>query len=440
MIPADLAIDGVLSSEDNPGGGLERVVKRLGREVGFDLVRIGPAGDMHRERSRYLEWIADGRQAGMRWITPDRAVRASSPGTLLPDAQAVISLGLAYGSGLRPRAPAGTGHIARYAWGEDYHRVLGDMLKEYRTRLATHFGGEYRWYVDTGPAMDKAFAQRSGLGWYGKNTNILTQQFGSYVLLGEVITTLALRPDPALNRDCGSCSLCMAACPTGALGPDYTIDSRKCISYLTIEHRGPIPLELRPVIGRWVFGCDICQDVCPPTNAPYLGSAAERRRWAAEARRAVANARSRPGPDEAAGDVEQEAPEGERRYRTRLYAENVRTDVDLKWLLRLSHDEYVNTFRGSSIRRAKVWMLRRNAAVALGNTAGADAMPALWTAMLHDAEPAVRGHAAWAIAQIARREKLDITDELSAALPKEADETVRVEIDAALSLSRTPVI
>jgi epoxyqueuosine reductase len=290
--------------------------------------------------------------------------------------------------------------------------------------LRAEFGGDHRWYVDTGPVLERAHAARSGIGWVGKNTNLLTASFGSFVVLGEIITTLEIEPDRPIDQGCGSCRLCVVACPTGALGPEYTIDSRKCISYLTIEHRGPIPPQYRPLIGSWVFGCDICQEVCPPTMTRFLHSRDERRQWAEELRIYTGHvnvpARSPseprlPGPDHP------------------LFGDGVRPSVDLLWLLRLTQPQYVEAFRGSAIKRAKAWMLRRNAAVALGNVGTPNVIEAVACAMAHDEHPIVRGHAAWALGRLSVRHRVNhASDMLAAALEEETDTMVRTEIDLAL--------
>jgi epoxyqueuosine reductase len=410
-------------------------VKALGRQAGFDLVRIVDASVMHLERARYLEWIEQGRQAGMAWMTRERAVRSSNPSAIVPEARSVISVGLAYGGGPRPADSPRSGRVARYAWGRDYHAVLGERFEGFSAALRREWGGEQKWYVDTGPVMDKAVAARSGLGWYGKNTNILTERFGSYVLLGEVITTLQLEPDLPLKRTCGSCRLCLLACPTGALGLDpqdpsagYTIDSARCISYLTIEHRGPIPRELRPLMGNWVFGCDICQDVCPPTARRYLRSPEDHHRWAAEVRAAIGRA-SDPGRiwQEKDTNVLEVSPHHP------LFGSGTRPQLDLLDLLWMTHETYVETFRGTAVKRAKVWMLRRNAAVALGNVGDAGCRPALIEAMRSDQHPIARGHAAWALGRLATRHNLpSIQDDLGAASRVEGDAGVREEISLAL--------
>lgn len=401
---------------------MERRVKRLGRDIGFDLVRITTAAPLVAEGQRYVEWIEDGRQGNMRWITREHAERCARPEDVLADAGSVVCVGLSYWDGRRPQAP-GHGSVARYAWGRDYHQVLNEKLETFAAQLREAFGGEYRWHVDTGPLMDKALASRSGLGWYGKNTNILTEQFGSFLFLGEIVTSLKLEADAPLDRNCGACRLCAVACPTGALGPDYSLDATKCISYLTIEHRSSIPRELRPLIGSWVFGCDICQDVCPPAMEPYLGPG-ERRAWVGEMRIILGR-----GPGRYAA-IDGDTPPASGAPRTG----HEHRSLDLLWLLRLTHSEYLEAFRGTAIRRAKVWMLRRNAAVALGNVGDDRAVGPLLMAARTDEHPLVRGHAAWALGQLERRLRVGrVAERLHDLLLKEADGGVRDEIALALA-------
>jgi epoxyqueuosine reductase len=419
MLAAPVTVQGTLET-------LSARVRQLGRAAGFDHVGIATAAPFEVERSRYLEWLDGGRQGDMQWMNPERAERSSDPGCALPGATSIISVGMSYWHGRRPPRPANGGLVARYAWGRDYHVVLGDRLAALVSSLETEFDGSHRWYVDTGPMMDKAVAARAGVGWYGKNTNILTPSGGSWVLLGEILTTLELAPDVPIKRTCGSCSLCTIACPTGALGPDYSIDSRKCISYLTIEHRGKIPVELRTRMGAWVFGCDVCQDVCPPSAEPHLRSREERVQWAREVRRSL-QGREETTEVQASNVSLASGP---------LHGDGVRPYVDLFWLLTLSHAGYLEAFRGSSIRRAKVWMLRRNAAVALGNVGGEDALGPLLTSVSGDEHPVVRGHAAWAVLRLSERGKCAAPrDALKQAYAVEQDADVRNEILAALSFS-----
>lgn len=403
-------------------------VRELGRISGFDVIRIGPVGEMHAEKLRYVEWVRSGRQAGMQWMTEERAARSAAPDRVFPAAQSVISVGMNYWSSPRRPVARNRGKIARYAWGRDYHAVLGEKLQNFASELKAEFGAASQWYVDTGPVMDKALAARSGLGWYGKNTNILTEQFGSWVLLGELLTDLLLEQDAPLERTCGSCRVCRVACPTGALDTEYQIDGGKCISYLTIEHRGSIPRDLRSKMGDWVFGCDICQDVCPPTMQPFLRTPEERREWVNQVKAHVQKrAENYVHPrhvGEQAGTI-----------RNRHCTDNgAKMDVDLLELLEMTHDDYLVAFRGTSIRRAKVWMLRRNAAIALGNVGDPSAAPYLHRSMQHDEHPVVRSHAAWAIGRLTRRHGMtQLRLSLVAAYESELDPDVRREIGEALN-------
>ena len=365
------------------------LVKSHALEVGFDLVRITTAEEFAEDRDAALDRIESGMMSGLPWYTPERVRRGSEPKNLLPQARSIISLGLNYYHENPPsednRGPAGK--VARYARGRDYHRVMKSRMKDYVLGLSELLGEEVaaRWYVDDGPMLDRAAANRAGLGWFGKNTNILTPELGSWVFLGQVITDLELDSDPPLRKTCGSCVRCIDACPTGAISASYAIDNEKCISHLTIENRGPIPLELRPKMLDWVFGCDICQEVCP------------------------VNRRALPAGETAFGNRELAA-------------------VDLIELLGLSEEGFRERFRGTPIMRAKRTGMRRNACVALGNKKDPSAVPSLSEALV-EGEPLVRGHAAWALGQIGGD---DATEALRRAVSRESDPEVVLEIHAAI--------
>src|SRR5579885_1459001 len=235
-------------------------VKELAREAGFDLAGIAAAEPFERERDALTERIDAGMFDGLTWFTRERAQVATDPRALLPEARSIISLGLSYDT--CDDGPEGT--IARYAWGADYHELIRARLKTFQQRLAEEAGQfEFRNFVDTGRLVDRAAAVRAGLGWYGKNTNLLNTRFGSWLFLAELVTTLELDPDTPTKQNCGQCHACLDVCPTGAIVAPYVVDNNRCISFLTIELRGPIPRELRPKMGGWIFGCDLCQDVCP---------------------------------------------------------------------------------------------------------------------------------------------------------------------------------
>lgn len=277
--------------------------------------------------------------------------------------------------------------VARYARGEDYHRIMGKALERLAERIETAFpGARSRPYVDTGPVLERELAQRAGLGSIGKNTNLLDPEAGSWFLLGELLLTLDLEADTGFGDLCGRCTACLEACPTDALPEPYRLDSRACISYWTIEHRGPIPPEVRPTLGRWVFGCDVCQEVCPVNEAP-LAAEEERLRLPAE-----------------------------------------RRELGLIELLGLTRREYVERFRHSPMKRAKLEGLKRNAALAMGNSGDRRYVPALDRALREETDPTVRGHAAWALGRLggAAAEAA-----LERARGGENEAQVRVEIDAA---------
>jgi epoxyqueuosine reductase len=382
-------------------------VKAHARGLGFDLVGIADAAPFADAEARTLAWLAGGGAAGMAWLTAERVRRACHPADLLPGARSFIAVGIGYrpegegplpphpqgrlqysashpiGDGGLPAEPApvepassplspsggeggrgerglsGVGHIARYARGQDYHDVLKPRLWALVRFLEEQWGRPVaaRVFVDDGPCPDRAVAQRAGLGFFGKNTNLLTRTHGSYVLLGAALTDVPLPPDPPTVADCGACTLCLDACPTGALPAPYVVDSGRCISYLTIEHRGPLPEALRPLVGDHLFGCDVCQEVCPWNRL------AARTREPAFAPEAGAGAALHPAAvlamDEAA-------------YRERL--------------------------RGSPLKRAKRQGLRRNAALVLGNQGSPTAAAAL-AAARHDSDPVVAEQAAWSLAR-----------------------------------------
>ncbi|MGH2437235.1 MAG: tRNA epoxyqueuosine(34) reductase QueG, partial [bacterium] len=289
--------------------------------------------------------------------------------------------------GRAPRDDALRGRVSAYAVGTDYHRVMDGRLGKLSKFLLERGAKVARYYVDTGPLLDRALAHRAGLGWFGKNTMLITKTgHGSYVFLGEILTDLVLEPDAPAEGSCGRCRICLDQCPTGAIVAPNVVDARRCISYLTIELRGWIPQELRPLMGTWVFGCDICQDVCPHNTLVKRGLHAEF------------------------------AP---------------RRDVqfpDLIELLHLDERTYQERFRHSAVKRAKRQGLRRNAAVALGNLRDTRAVPALARA-LSDSDPFVRGHAAWALGRIGGSEAKTA---LAARIALEDDLEVQSEIRNAL--------
>jgi epoxyqueuosine reductase len=369
-------------------------VKTLASAAGFDVVGIAAATPFEAERRFLQQRIATGVFSGMPWFSETRAEVASDPRHLLPTVRSIISVALSYRTAEPDvRDPGGPrGRIARYAWSQDYHAVLKERMGVLVAALQERFGcGACRTLVDTARIIDRAVAQRAGVGWYGKNTNVINPNYGSWVLLGEILTSLDLAPDIPLRKHCGSCTLCLSACPTGAITAPYTLDSNRCISYLTIEHRGPLPRDLRVLIGDWIFGCDICQEVCPPARKAV-----------------VAN-----HPPFQASDLEHARPA-------------------LIPLLTLGDREFAARFAGSPVKRAKREGLQRNVAVALGNSADRRAIPAL-VAALPGSAPLVRGHIAWALGRLGGPQSLAA---LTAGLDREEDLWVREEMALALAAGR----
>jgi epoxyqueuosine reductase len=334
---------------------LARRVKALAREAGFDLAGVAGA-DAPPELAFFAEWVARGHAGEMGYLTSQVAKR-SDLRTAFPWARSLVAVGLQYD---RPHpystdAPADRGWIARYAWGDDYHDVMKAMLLRLVERLQGEAGPFIaRVYVDTGPIVERAWAAAAGLGAWGKNTCLLHPEHGSWFFLGEIVTDLDLAPDAPRVDLCGSCTACLDACPTGAFPAPYVLDATRCISYLTIEVKGSLPDDRRAGIGRHVFGCDICQDVCP---------------WNRK-RRHEGGAVFEPRPGLVGPWLEDLAGLDEAAFRER--------------------------FRRSPVKRAKRRGLLRNVAVALGNSGNRARRPIL-ESLLHDDDPVVREHARWAI-------------------------------------------
>ncbi len=383
-------------------------------DLGFDLVRVTTADPFPAARQAIQERVALGFFAGMDWFTSERAQVSADPRALLPSARSIIALGTFYLTDA-PRdltAPGEPhGRISSYAWGKDYHDVikarlhsLADILRTIAAEEGMAGDGETRLFVDTGRMVDRAVAQRSGMGWYGKNTNILTRTWGSWLFLAEIVTDLDLEPDPPIAATCGHCRVCLDACPTQAFVAPGVLDATRCISYLTIEHRGAIPLELRPLIGNHIFGCDICQEVCPVNR--------------------VVEQRLRARDELGNGSA------GEARRAHFVPRAEIGSSPALIPLLALDEEGFRERFRHSPIKRAKRRGLLRNVCVALGNLRDPVAVPALAHALRHDPEPLVRGHAAWALGRIGGD---DAYSALRDALIVEATPEVIAEIRFALA-------
>jgi epoxyqueuosine reductase len=296
-------------------------IKRRALELGFHKVGVVRAEPLEDERARLEQWLRRGHQAGMSWMARD-VERRTDPRRLLHGARSVVVVALNYFTPHEHTSAHGTGKISRYAWGDDYHDVLGEKLKallDFVRELAPEAQGKL--CVDAQPAMDKAWAARAGLGWIGKHTNLITRDYGSWVFLGELILDVELEYDDAREEDhCGTCTLCLDACPTGAIVEPYVVDSARCISHATIELRAPeLPREVAENLDGWLYGCDICQDVCPWNRFEQ----------------ATEESRFEPRPDSVSPVLED--------------------------ILNLTHDAYVERFRRSPVKRAKLTGLQRNA-------------------------------------------------------------------------------
>lgn len=341
---------------------LTEAVKKTARRLGFDLVGIvhpGPSDQV----SRYKAWLAKGYHAEMGYLSRPHAVeKRADPRVLMREIRSIVAVGLNYYPGDHGERGEQQGKVSRYAWGADYHDVLLDRLGRLATWLEEHLGRDvaYRPYADFGPLMERALAQRAGLGWFGKNTNLIHPDIGSYFFLGELLLDVPLAADvPFRGNRCGTCTACLDACPTGALVAPGVLDARRCISYLTIEHRGGIFEAMRPLVEGWVFGCDVCQEVCPWNQ-----------RFASPADPSVFHP-SRPM-------------------------------LDLADVMSLTEDGFRARFRETPLWRAGRTGLLRNAAVVLGNLGGPAEVPAL-EAAADDQDPLVREHAVWALRRISLR-------------------------------------
>ena len=364
--------------------GLEDEITSAARSQGFVLTGFSPLRLLERERF-YFRWLAEGRHGEMAYLAQEPQ-RRLDPRRLDPRLRSVISLAFPY------PAPAPSridwrremrGRIASYALGEDYHdRVIARARAVAAELERMRPGALARIYVDTGPVFEREWAAEASLGWFGKNTNLLNRGHGSYFFLAEIFTDLEFAAARAKYADfCGTCRRCLDLCPTGALAEGYLMEPRLCISYLTIELRGPIATQLRARMGNWIFGCDICQEVCP-WNEEGSGTPSE---------------------------LEPYLPD----------------------LMLLDEDGFRARFRKSAVKRAKRRGLLRNVAVALGNTGNPDAVPVLEQALRCEVEPLVRAHAAWALGRLGG---VGAFTALRQALEKERDPAAAAEIEAALSL------
>ena len=368
---------------------LTQDIKGFTHELGFEIVGVSPVRPSS-QADFYSEWVDMGYGGEMGYLERG-AYKRTDPRLIVPGARSIISVGMNYyfeDETEESEAKAPTGIISRYARGDDYHLIMEPKLKELVGFIENGLGREIevKVYVDTGPVLERELASQARVGWFGKNTMLINTRLGSFIFLGEILVDVELDYDRPEGEHCGRCTLCLTACPTDAFVAPYLLDARRCISYLTIELKGPIPIELRPLMGNLVFGCDICQDVCP---------------W---------NRRIPFGREDA------------------FRPHQGLTAPELIPLMGLSEEEFRSRFRRSPIKRAKRRGFLRNVAVALGNSGDRGAVPALVKA-LKDPEPLTRGHSAWALGRIGGK---DAKGKLQIALESEVDDYVRDEIIAAL--------
>ncbi len=375
---------------------LTHAIKEQAYQLGFSLVGVTlsdtlPHGDV------FEDWLGWGRHGEMNYLnTPRSRLCRSRPDLILPECRSILVLGTRYPAPSLTRLDAQSnqlprGRIASYAWGEDYHDILPGRLRSLVNFIESQLGHSVpsRWYTDTGPILERELAQRAGLGWIGKNTCLINPGYGSYFLLAEILLGVELEPDRPFNPDrCGSCQRCIQACPTGCILPDRTLDARRCISYLTIELKRVIPTELRPLMDGWVFGCDVCQWVCPWNRFA-----------ASEGDPSFDHSLTRPSPD--------------------LYEE-----------MTLSVSDFNQKYRRSPLRRARRRGYLRNIAVALGNLHTDASLPLLSETLMCDNEPLVRAHAAWALGQLPSE---SARQSLEKAVRTETDSLVKLEIHASLA-------
>lgn len=367
-----------------PADNLEQRIKAKAAELGFAACGVARADAAPRAGERLHEWLAEGRHGDMIWMA-ERAHQRESPTALWPEVRSVIALGMSYAPAVDPLRLAGEGGVGRisvYAQGSDYHDLVKRQLKALGRWLAEEAGAPLKVFVDTAPVMEKPLAEAAGLGWQGKHTNLVSREHGSWLFLGAIYTTLDLAPDIAGRAACGSCDACRRACPTDAFPAPYQLDARRCISYLTIEHQGPIPVAFRAAIGNRIYGCDDCLAVCPWNKFAA----------AAGAQRAFHPRAELTAP--ALGD-----------------------------LLALDDADFRQVFAGSPIKRVGRDRFVRNVLIAAGNSGDAGLAEPV-RMLLDDAAPVVRGAAVWALGRL---DAAEWARERAGRLPREAETEVRAE-------------
>ncbi len=348
---------------------LKRRLVDFSRELGFDSCRVAECGPPA-HLDEFQAWLETGAHGDMQYMARGEEKRRG-PEQILPGAKSIVVLALNYFQGVEAgvspadRRAAGTaattttGRIARYAWGNDYHAVIEAKLEKIDEFLR-EFGGEQKCYVDTGPILERDHAAQAGIGWHGKSTMLIDEKLGTWFFLAEILTTLPLPPDEPVRDRCGTCERCIKACPTGAITAPHKLDARRCISYLTIELKGSIPIDLRPLMGDRIFGCDDCLDACPWN------------RFAKTSRQSA------------------------------FAAQESTTGFGLRDYLRLTDAEFRTLFRNSPIKRIKRRGFLRNVCVALGNVGTREDLASLQRAAT-DPEPLIAEHAQWAISRICQR-------------------------------------
>jgi epoxyqueuosine reductase len=372
----------------------ETRIKAVARDLGFDAAGVARADAAWAAGEGLAAFVAEGRHGDMAWMETTLE-RRRHPTAMWPEARSAVVVGLSYGPSHNPLVALerrSEGVISVYAQGGDYHDLVKRKLKQLARRVQETTGADVKVFVDTAPLMEKPLAALAGIGWQGKHTNLVSREHGSWLFLGVVLTAAALQPDDPETEHCGSCRACLDVCPTDAFPAPGQLDARRCISYLTIEHKGPIPRELRAKMGNRIYGCDDCLAVCPWNK------------FAATAREAQLHARiENVGP--ALGDLAQ-----------------------------LDDAAFRGIYAGSPIKRIGRDRFVRNVAVAIGNSGDRSLIPRL-RALLDDASPLVRGAAVWALSRLAPREEFLRNRDDRAAF--EPDQAVRDEWDAGFSFSTT---